>query len=518
METGWRKAARDSDLVEGIPILAKADEEGIYLVRLDGIVRALGHECPHHHDPLEKGALIGGEVVCPGHFARLDARDGKLIAPPALDDLPTYPVKIEAGDVWVGQIVKPRRPAPAEGDPRTFLIIGAGAAGNAAAETLRREGFGGRVVMVTAEADGPYDRPELTKGFITGKTKPEWMPLRGPKFYANQKIEVLTGRRVTGLDTRKKVALFASGETLAFDRALLATGGTPRKLAIPGADADCCFSLRSLADARAIAAAASEARRVLIIGAGFIGMELASSFTERGLGVTVVAPDPLPFARIVGERVASLLKSRHEQAGVAFHFGRTPTRITGGKGAKKVVLSDGTSLDASFVVLGIGIQPAVEYLSGTDLVQSGGVPVDGRLASSHPDIFAAGDIAIVAGADGEAERIEHWVVAERQGRHAARSMLGAAVAYDECPFFWTTQAGLSLKCVGATRGFDEIVTRGDVEGGRFLAGYFRKGRLRAAVTAGMVGACIAAERALRAGATVSQRQFADEGFDFRSVL
>ncbi len=513
MENGWRKVARDSDLVEGIPILAKAGDEGIYLVRLDGVVRALGHECPHHHDPLEEGALIDGEIVCPGHFARLGARDGKLVAPPALDDLPSYPVKVEAGDVWVGQIVKPRRPVPAEGDPRTFLIVGAGAAGNAAAETLRREGFGGRLVMVTAEEELPYDRPELTKGFITGKTKPEWMPLRGPKFYASQRIEVLTGRRVAGLDLQRKVARFASGEPLAFDRALLATGGTPRKLSIPGAEAECCFKLRSLADARAILEAASRAERVLIIGAGFIGMELASSLIERGLGVALVAPDPLPFARIFGERIALLLKSRHELAGVSFHLGRTPTRITGPRGAKKIVLSDGTRLEANFVVLSIGIQPAVEYLSGAELVHAGGVPVDGRLATSHPDVFAAGDIAIVPGAGGEAERVEHWVVAERQGRHAARSMLGGALAYDECPFFWTKQAGLSLKSVGTTRGFDQIVYRGDVEGGRFLAGYFRKGRLHAAVTAGMVRECMAAERALRTGASISQEQFAEEGFD-----
>jgi NADPH-dependent 2,4-dienoyl-CoA reductase/sulfur reductase-like enzyme len=246
-------------------------------------------------------------------------------------------------------------------------------------------------------------------------------------------------------------------------------------------------------------------------------MELASSLIERGIGVTVVAPDPLPFARIVGERVALLLKNRHETAGVSFRLGRTPTRIIGGKGAKKVVLSDGTSLEADFAVLGIGVQPAVEYLTGTDLVQVGGVPVDGRLATSHPDIFAAGDIAIVPGADGEPERIEHWVVAERQGRHAARSMLGAAVAYDECPFFWTRQAGISLKCVGVTRGFDEIVYRGEVESGLFLAGYFRRGKLRAAVTAGMVRECIAAERVIRVGAPVTPRQFADEGCDLRAA-
>jgi NADPH-dependent 2,4-dienoyl-CoA reductase/sulfur reductase-like enzyme/nitrite reductase/ring-hydroxylating ferredoxin subunit len=518
-ETAWRRAARESDLVEGVPVLAKAGEENVLLVRFEGVVRAFGHECPHHNDPLEKGALIKGELVCPGHYARFSARDGKLSAPPALDDLPTYPVKVEAGEILVGQVVKPRRPAVGEGDPRTLLIVGAGAAGNAAAETLRREGFSGRVVMVTAEDELPYDRPELSKGYLTGKTKPEWIPLRSPKFFAGQKIEVLTGRRVAGLDTRRKTVALESGETLAFDKVLLATGGTPRRPRESRAGGASCFSLRSLADARVIAAALEHARSVVIIGAGFIGMELAGSLCERGLGVDVVTPDSLPFAHIFGERIAGLLMGRHQQRGVAFHLGRTPTRITGGEGAKSVVLSDGTRLEAGLVVFGIGVAPAVDFLAGTGLAQAGGVAVDGRLATAHPDVFAAGDIAIVPGpTGGEPERIEHWVVAERQGRHAARSMLGGTAAFDECPFFWTRQAGVSLKVAGSTRGFDDVVFRGDVEGARFLAGFYRRGTLRAAVTSGMVAEHIAVERALAAGTSISPRQFADVGFSPGSVL
>ena len=518
-EPSWRRVARESDLVEGVPVRAEAAEDVILLVRFEGIVRAFGHECPHHHDPLEKGAFARGELICPGHYARLSARDGTLVAPPALDDLPTYPVKVEDGEVWVGQVVKPRRPVPSRDDPRTFLIVGAGAAGNAAAETLRREGFGGRIVMVTGESDIPYDRPELSKGFLTGKTKPEWIALRGPKFYAGQNIEILTGRRVAGLDSTRKLAMFESGEPLAFDKALLATGGIPRRLSIPGAEGESCCSLRSLADARALAAAVERSPKVVIIGAGFIGMELASSLRERGLDVDVVTPDALPLARVFGERISALLKRRHEQNGVTFHLGRTATRITGSGGAKVVVLSDGTHLEAGLVVFGIGVAPAVHYLEGTGLAQAAGVAVDSRLATAHPDIFAAGDIAIVPDpSGGEPQRIEHWAVAERQGRQAARSMLGGAAAYDECPFFWTKQAGVSLKVAGSTRGFDEVVFRGDVEGGRFLAGYFRKGRLRAAVTAGMVAEHIAVERALQAGTPVSARQLADEGFDLRSVL
>jgi 3-phenylpropionate/trans-cinnamate dioxygenase ferredoxin reductase subunit len=516
-ETAWKRAARESDLVEGVPLLVKAGDEEVLLVRFEGQVRAFGHECPHHHDPLEKGALVGGELVCPGHYARFSARDGTMTAPPSLDDLPVHPVRVESGEVWVGPAARPKRPVVGEGDPRTFLLVGAGAAGSAAAETLRREGFAGRIVMVTPEPDAPYDRPELSKGFLTGKTLPEWLPLRGPKFYASRRIEVWTGRRVTGLDPRRKVALLDGDESFAFDKALLATGGSPRPLPIPGADG--CITLRSLSDARALSEAASRAGSVVVIGAGFIGMEVASSLRDRGLRVDVVTPDALPLSRIFDEQTARLLLRRQQEKGVTFHLGRTPTRVGGQPGARTVVLSDGTSLAADLLVVGIGVAPAVEYLAGTGLAQAGGVPVDARLATAHPDIFAAGDIAIVPSFDGgEPERIEHWAVAQRQGRHAARAMLGHTAPFAEVPFFWTKQAGVSLKVAGSTRGYDEVAVRGDVEAGKFLAGFFRRGALRALLTAGMVRDHIVAERALAAGRGPTARQLADGSFDLRSLV
>jgi NADPH-dependent 2,4-dienoyl-CoA reductase/sulfur reductase-like enzyme/nitrite reductase/ring-hydroxylating ferredoxin subunit len=518
MEDGaWRRVARESDLAEGVPTLFAVGEEKVMLVRREGKVFAVGHECPHYQEPLEEGVLFGHEIVCLRHHARLDVSTGKLVAPPAMNDLPVYPVRVEGGEVWIGQGEKPRFPKPTGSDPRTFLIVGAGAAGNAAAETLRREGFAGRIVMITAEEERPYDRPELSKGFITGKTKPEWVPLRGPKFYANQGIELATGRMVTFLDPRKKTVGCEGGEIFPFDKALLATGGASRALAIPGAKSDCCFRLRSLADARALSEAAGRAKSVAIIGAGFIGMELASSFRDRGLAVTVVAPEALPLARLFGERVAAHLKTLHERKGVIMHMGKTPTQISGDPGDKTVVLADGSRIRASFVVFGLGIQPAVDYLAGTGLVEGGAVPVNARLETRAPDILAAGDIALVTDDTGEARRIEHWTVAERQGQHAARSMLGRAGSYAEVPFFWTRQAGIRLNYVGYAREFDNVVFRGSVEEGKFLAGYYAKGRLRAACSIGRGRELLAVEHLLRLGAPPAAERLSEESFDLMAA-
>jgi NADPH-dependent 2,4-dienoyl-CoA reductase/sulfur reductase-like enzyme len=394
-----------------------------------------------------------------------------------------------------------------------FAIVGAGAAGNAAAETLRRQGFAGRIVLIMHEQERPYDRPNLSKDFMTGKAGEEWLPLRGPKFYAAQGIELLTGRRVVSLDPGKKALRFEDGETLSFDKALLATGGVPRALGIPGGDGEGCHLLRTAADARAILAAAREQKSVALVGAGFIGLELAGSLRERGLAVTVVAPEALPLAGILGDRVAAYLKSLHETRGVTFLMGRTPARIEGAAGAKKLTLSDGTLLEAGFVVVGLGIRPAVDYCAGTALVESGAVPVDGRMQTRAADIFAAGDIAAVADRDWGTRRVEHWVVAERQGRRAAICMLDGDPGADDVSFFWSRQAGLSLKYAGYAKEFDRVVYRGVVEEGKFIAGYYRGGTLKAAATIAMAHELVAIERLLRHGAPPSVDQLGNPGFD-----
>ncbi len=512
-DAAWTRVCRDDELAEGVPRVLKAGGQDVYLVRLGGEVRAFGTECPHYHAQLIEGALFDGEIVCPSHFARFDAREGRMVSPPALDDLPRFPLRIENGDVWVGPVEKPRIPKPAGDDPRTFLIVGAGAAGEAAAETLRREGYAGRIVMITCDDERPYDRPNLSKDLLTGEAKPEWMPLRGPKFHANQKIELITGRRVTAVDPAGKTVTLSTGERLGFDKALIATGGVPRRPSIPGGDAAGCHLLRTLADGRALAAAAASSKSAVLVGAGFIGMELAGAFRTLGLQVRVVAPEKLPLSRVLGDRIASLLMKRHEANGVEFHLGVTPVRVGGMPGDMHVELSDGTTVAGGFVVFGLGIDPAVDCLAGTGLAGTDGVPVDASMRTRHPDIFAAGDAALAPDVTGETARVEHWVVAERQGRHAARAMLGSDAPYGEAHFFWTGQAGLRLKYVGAARQWDEIVYRGDVEAAAFLAGFFRAGTLKAAATVGRRIELAAVERLMRLGRTPSREEFADETFD-----
>jgi apoptosis-inducing factor 3 len=515
-ETGWVRVAKEADLAEGALLAVTAGEETVLLARVHGKIHAVGRKCPHYEEKLEKGALFGAQLVCKSHFARMDITTGRVISPPAYNDLPVYPVKVESGEVWIGPVIKPSFPkpsAPLGSDPRVFVIVGAGGAGNMAAETLRRQGFAGRIVMITGENERPYDRPNLSKDFITGKIGEDWLPLHGSKFYPNQGIELLTGRNVVSLDTAAKTVTLDGGESVRFDRALLATGGTPRKLPVPGADGSGCFMLRTAADARSILAAAAQWKTAVLIGAGFIGLELAGSLRDRGLEVSVVAPEAIPLANVVGDRIGAYVKSLHESREVRFLMGRTAARIEGEAGAKTVSLSDGARLSAGFVVIGLGITPAVDCLAGTGLVQDGAVPVDAGMRTRAADIWAAGDIAAVPDADWERRRVEHWVAAQRQGQRAAMGMLDLDPGLPEVDFFWSKQAGASLKYVGHARQFDEVVYRGVVEEGKFLAGYYRKGVLKAAATIAMPLDLVAVERLMRHGRPPSAAQLGDAGYD-----
>lgn len=527
-EEGWRNAGKASEFEEGAPRAIELGDEQACVVRLGGNIYAVGNKCPHYECPLDEGTLLGSELVCKCHDARFDLKTGRMTSPPALKDLPVYPVKVEEGDVWLGPAVKPKRPEVGSGDPRVFLIVGGGAAGNAAAETLRREGFAGRVVIATAEADLPYDRPNLSKEFTSGAAKSEWMPLRSAKFYENQRIEILGSTRVVSLDPNKKTATLESGEVVAFDKALLATGGAPRARTIPGSDGPGCFDLRSFADARAIVAAAASAKKALLIGAGFIGMELASSLRERGLEVELAAPESVPLSRVFGDEVGGFLKARLEGKGVSFRLGQGVAGIAGPLGGKVVELADGSRLTGDFVVFGLGARPVVDYLEGSGLTEGGAVPVDSSLRTRSPDVFAAGDIAAVdagsavgtasgVSAGEGSRRIEHWVVAERQGRHAALAMLGRMALYDEVPFFWTRQAGISLKYVGYARDWDETAVRGDIAEGRFVVGYYRKGALVAASSVGMPRDLTAVELLLKKGVGVPRSKLLDPSFDLLAM-
>jgi NADPH-dependent 2,4-dienoyl-CoA reductase/sulfur reductase-like enzyme/nitrite reductase/ring-hydroxylating ferredoxin subunit len=513
MPWGKRLAGLE-ELAEGVPLRRSIGGKEFLVVRRGERVSVCGNRCPHQGATLSEGILSGEEVVCPCHGARFDLRDGRLSSPPALDGIPVYQVRVEGREVFVGPVREenpfppagPAPPAAAEvrgrgsaqqgparrGSARrggSIGIVGAGAAGHAAAEELRRAGFAGRIVLIGAEPDPPYDRTALSKGFLAGEIPAETLPLRGRELYEQLSIELLLGCRVAGVEPGSRTAVLADGRRLAFERLLLATGGLPRRLPIPGADLPGCFLLRSRSDGQALRAAVREAQErggeAVILGAGLIGLEVAASLRRAGLAAAVIAPEEIPLAAVFGERVGAWIRRLHEEKGVRFHLGRTVREIRGDGRVREVALSDGTRLAAEVVVIGAGIVTAVEYLAGTGLVRDGEVAVDGRLETAAPGLYAAGDIARVPGArGGRPERVEHWASAQRQGRHAARAMLGAANPYAEAPFFWTDQFDRSLKRVGPAGGWDRIVYRGAVEAGDFLAGYFLGDRLVAAAAAG----------------------------------
>jgi NADPH-dependent 2,4-dienoyl-CoA reductase/sulfur reductase-like enzyme/nitrite reductase/ring-hydroxylating ferredoxin subunit len=518
MNNDWINATAESELKEGAPVVVEVEEKKVLLLRSEGRIYACGNECSHYHGPLSDGLVVGHVVTCPWHNARFDIRDGQLVAPPGLNGIPSYETKVEDGRVWIRLANKGTIPMPEGKDDRTFLIVGAGAAGNAAAETLRREGFAGRIVMVTGEPHGPYDRTMLSKDLLSGEAPAKWLPLRGQKFYDRLNIEVMTEKPVTALDPGTLTVTFADGSTMAAHRVLLATGGKPRTLPVPGADKAGCHTLRSRADAEAILGELDAVETAVVVGASFIGLEVACSLRSLEKEVHIVAPEQMPLANIFGEQIGGRLKKTHEENGVVFHLGQTVKEFAGAEKVGEVVLADGTRLKTDCVIIGVGIQPAVDFLEGSGLVRDGAVPVNGRLETPAEGVYAAGDIAVVPdGRTGEPRRVEHWVEAGRQGMHAARCMLGSKDSYGDMPFFWTKQYGSSLRYVGYAPGFDEVVFRGSVSEKSFLAGFYTAGTLAAAATIGKNRELIRLGQLMEAGKSVGREQLKDPSFDLLSL-
>ena len=504
------------------PLSALGGETGLHQVEIAGKkillarrgedVFAVGALCPHAQAPLIEGAVCGHRIVCPWHQSVFDLRDGRLIEPPALDGLPSYPVRVEDGQVFVTlddeDDPPPTPPAsvPSLGDLATVAIIGSGAAGQAAAEALRAEGFGGRVVLIGQEEFPPYDRTNLSKMFLSGQAERENLPLRseGDDFFAAMGIERKIGT-VTRLDAPAKTLTFADGTTLAYAGALLATGAAPIRLDVPGADLEGVHVLRTLADAEAIVARASEAKRVVVVGASFIGLEAASALRERKLAVTVVAPESEPLEKILGEQVGRSLRRLHEKNGVEFRLGTEVAEIEGVGAVAAVRLKDGARIEADLVVVGIGVRPATDFVHGIERTRDGGVPVDGRLHAGH-NLYVAGDVAAFpppGAAEGDGPvRIEHWRVAMQHGRLAARNLAGRSTSLEKAgfvPYFWTYHFGCRYNYVGHVEKWDEIIFEGDPEKPPFLAHYIQGGRLRATFGFGREADVAALHELLRLG-------------------
>ena len=450
-------------------------EDEILLVRRDGQVFAVSAHCTHYHGPLADGLVVDGTVRCPWHHACFDLSTGEALHAPAFDPLGCWKVEQRDGVVFVGEKLpapKPHSPG-AHKAPGTIVIAGGGAAGFAAAEMLRRLGHQGGIVMVSDDAAAPVDRPNLSKDYLAGAAPEEWVPLRSDAWYAENGIELRLGAKIGAIKPRDHEVVLADGGTIPFDRLLLATGAEPVRLAIPGAAPSDILTLRSLADCRAIIARANGARRVLVIGASFIGLEVAASLKTRGLEVHVVAPEARPLERVMGPQLGDVIRALHEEKGVLFHLENTVSSFEAGR----ATLKDGTVLQADFAVAGVGVRPRTQLAEAVGLALDKGVVVNSRLQTSAPDIYAAGDIARWPDRySGAAIRVEHWVVAERQGQTAARNMLGLDEEFTLAPFFWSQHYDVSINYVGHAESWDELAVEGDLAAKDGLVRFKRGGR------------------------------------------
>ena len=500
------------DLAAGVPaagvtdgsvLLGHAGGEAVLLTRVGGVLAAIGATCTHYGGPLAEGAVVDGTIRCPWHHAAFDLRTGEALRPPALNPVGCWRVEERDGlAVVTGRVDRSGAPtagrasAGSAGGPESVVIIGAGAAGGYAAETLRREGYDRRVTVIESGPSAPYDRPNLSKDYLAGSAPEEWIPLRPDAFYSDLGIDMMLGARVAEIDVAGRRVLLESGAAYDFGALLLATGAEPIRLDLPQAAQPVRY-LRTLADSRAIIAAAEQARSAVVIGASFIGLEVAASLRARGLDVTVVAPEARPLEKVMGPAVGDFVRALHEDHGVRFRLGQTVAAV----GADAVTLSGGEVVPAELVVAGVGVRPATDLATRAGLANERGVLVDEFLETSVPGIYAAGDIARWPDTRaGERIRVEHWVVAQRQGQSAARSMMAANRAdrerFDAVPFFWSAHYDAVINYAGHAPRWDDAVVSGDLAARDASVEYRAGGRTLAVATVGRDRANLEAEVAL----------------------
>ncbi len=466
-----------SEIADGSMLMGHANGEPVVLARRGHELFAFDAFCTHYGAPLADGLLVDDTVRCPWHHACFSMRSGDPLRAPALNPVACWRVEQREGNAYVGEklVPPPHRSSEFSARLKSVVIVGGGAAGNAAAEMLRREGYGGEITMLSAGQWGPCDRPNLSKGYLAGMAPPESNPLRSLDFYREHGIELKLNARVTRIDSVNRRVHLADGASHGYDALLLATGAEPVRLTIPGSALPHVHYLRTLADGHALVDKALTSQRAVVIGASFIGLEVTSSLRARNIAVSVVAPDAVPMERILGREVGTFIRKLHERHGVTFHLGTTATSID----QHGVTLKTGEHIDADLVVVGIGVRPAISLAEQAGLAMDRGVTVDEYLETSVPGIFAAGDIARWPDRlTGERIRVEHWVVAERQGQTAARNILGRRECFDAVPFFWTEQYDFSLAYVGHAERFDkaEISGRLDAEEHDCTITYSRDGK------------------------------------------
>jgi NADPH-dependent 2,4-dienoyl-CoA reductase/sulfur reductase-like enzyme/nitrite reductase/ring-hydroxylating ferredoxin subunit len=481
----------ERDLTQGVALDEIAEDgmvaghvggDAVLLARKGGEFFAVAATCTHYGAPLVDGLVVGSTIRCPWHHAAFCLRDGAVTRPPALDNLKCWRVEQVDGRVFVRDampVAQPPTPRIAQA-PASVVIVGGGAAGNAAAQTLRREGYDGPITVWSADASLPYDRPNLSKDYLAGTASPAWLPLRLPAFYAGHHIDIQCDHRVTGLDPQRKEITLSDGRRERYGALLIATGATPIRLGIPGGSLPHVVVLRTLADCNALIARLGNARQCVVVGAGFIGLEAAAALRIRGLEVHVVMRGAHPMERVLGTELGQMLRTLHESHGVSFHIAEV-TEIE----PHRVRLSTGDDLAADVVLTGIGVQPEVTLPQAAGLVIDRGVVVNEYLQTSASDVYAAGDIARWPDPrTGEHIRVEHWVVAERQGVVAARNMLGQHKRFSAVPFFWTQHYDVAINYVGHAERWDRVDIDGVPAAQACTATYWRNNRKLAVATVG----------------------------------
>lgn len=478
------RVASLADLRQDRGLQVEVGETTIVLVRDGEAVRAYQGECPHAGAPLAEGAVCNGHLICPWHKAEFAVHDGRLCEPPALNGLKRYATQVIEDQIHVDDQPVQVELQSYDYDNRCFAIVGAGAAGTAAACALREMGFNGQLVLIDREDSPGYDRTALSKFVLSADMSPDKTPaLREDSFYEDNRIERIQGE-VMKLDVLNKRVTLADGRRFAYDAALIATGGEPRALPLIGADLPQVLALRSRDDAKDILAAAQPGRHVLIVGDSFIGLEAASALRKRGVKVTVIARHEVPLLKQLGERIGKAIRALHEQNGVLFRTHVEVSRFESDgdieeKRLKVAVLSNGERMPVDAALVGIGVAPATQFIDGLELEEDGSLRVDAGMQAGK-GLWAAGDIATFPVND-TPQRIEHWRLAQQQARIAASNMLGGDLHYNDVPYFWTLHFGKRLDCLGHAADWDDVVYLGEPETFTFLALFCKQGVVKSVV-------------------------------------
>jgi 3-phenylpropionate/trans-cinnamate dioxygenase ferredoxin reductase subunit len=394
--------------------------------------------------------------------------------------------------------------------PQTFIVVGASLAGAKAAEALRADGFDGRLVLIGAEDERPYERPPLSKEYLRGEAGREKVHVHDQGFYAEHDIDLRLGRRAVALHPSVSELVLDGGERLRYDRLLLATGAEPRRLEIPGADLDGVLYLRTIGDSDVLRERLGERRSVVVVGAGWIGAEVAASARQLGSEVTIVDPLTVPLERVLGVEVGAIYRDIHADHGVRMLFGTGVEAFEGDGRVERVLTSDGRTLGCDLVVVGVGVSPRSALAAQAGIAVDNGIVVDERLRTGAPGVFAAGDVANAHHRFyGERIRVEHWANALHQGPVAARNMLGRNEAYDRLPYFFSDQYDVGMEYAGFARSWDRVVFRGDPAGREFIAFWLVEDRVVAGMNVNVWDVTDAIGELIRSRAPVDDRRLAD---------